>query len=320
VYNKTRTLLRFATERVGGKLVEVEDGDPRAVAAAVTDATRLVFVETCTNPLGRVQDIPALALALAERKASLPELRLVVDDTALTPWGPKRPLLEQGVDVVVGAGTKALAGDDAALWGYVMSRDVALMNRVMDVQAMRGGVLDGARATALAAGLEGARARFVQRAQTAQTLAAWLADHPAVERVWHPSVADHPDHAVAERDLDLPGSLVAFRLRGVDDEGHRHAADVIAMTTVFRYALSFDGLASKVNHHTTVSEYHTPPPVLRKLGLDRLIRLAPGVEDVLDLQDALAWALAAAPSVTAAEVRAWAAARSASLNLADHTA
>jgi cystathionine beta-lyase/cystathionine gamma-synthase len=310
VYNKTATLLRWQAERLGGAVTEVPDGDPAAVAAALRPNTRLVFVETCTNPQGRVQDVPALRAALAGHGSVL----LVVDDTALTPWGPRHSVLTQGADVVVGSGTKALSGQDTALWGYVVG-GVGVLNKVMDVAAMRGGALDGAQAARLAAGLGAARAAWERRCDTATTLAARLAARPDVEAVWHPSRPDHLDAAVIARDLARPGALLSLRLAGADDDAHRHLADVLAMTEVFRYALSFDGLVSKVNHHTTVSEYFTPPPVLRRLGLDRLVRLAPGLEDVEDLWEALVWALDRWREVSPADAAAWRAARAAALGL-----
>ncbi len=314
VYNKTRTLLRHQLERVGGELTEVPDGDPQAVAPALRPETRLIFTEHHTNPLTRAQDLPALAAV--RDAAGLPELRLAVDDTALTPWGPRTPLLAQGADVVVGSATKALSGDDGVLGGYIVGRDLALMNRVMDIQAMRGGVLGEPAAGRILAGLPRAELDARIRSATATALADFLAAHPAVESVFHPSRPDHPDAAVIARDWAQPGALMAFRLRDLDDAGHRHAADVLAMTRVFRYALSFDGLVSKVNHHTTVSEYFTPPPVLRGLGLDRLIRLAPGLEPASDLIAALAWTLTSHRDVPREAVLAWQAARSAELGLA----
>jgi cystathionine beta-lyase/cystathionine gamma-synthase len=310
VYNKTRTLLRWQVERLGGALTEVPDGDVAAVVAALRPNTRLVFVETCTNPLGRVQDVPALRGALVGHPSAV----LVVDDTALTPWGPRQSLLTLGADVVVGSGTKALSGQDTAMWGYVVGTS-SLLNKVMDVAAMRGGVLDGVRAAQVAAGLEGAQLAWGRRCGTAAALAARLAERPDVEAVWHPSRPDHVDAAVIARDLTRHGALLSVRVAGADDAAHRHIADVLAMTEVFRYALSFDGLLSKVNHHTTVSEYFTPPPVLRRLGLDRLVRLAPGLEDVEDLWDALAWTLDGWRDVSAADLTAWRARRAAALGL-----
>jgi cystathionine beta-lyase/cystathionine gamma-synthase len=315
VYNKTRTLLRWQTERLGGRLTEVEDGDLGAVAAAIEPSTCLVFVESFTNPLGRAQDIPGLAAVVADAQARAPGVRLAVDDTLLTPFGPRESLLHLGADVVVGAGTKALGGEDTALWGYLVARDSGLLNQVMDLQAMRGGVMDGERAGGVAAGLDAARERWSRRCASASAIAAFLDAHPAVESVWHPGQPGHPDAEVIARDVVAHGSLVAFRWAGADEDAHRHLADVLAMTEVWRYALSFDGLCSKVNHHTTVSEYHTPPPVRRKLGLDRLIRLAVGVEDAADLIAALAWAIDAAPRVSPEEVAGWQRRRRAELGL-----
>ena len=311
VYNKTRSLLSWACGRLGGGVIEVGHGDLDRLDAALDGDVAMVFWEHATNPLLRVHDAGAMITRIRARSSA----RIAVDDTICTAWGPRVGLLQAGADVVLGAGTKALSGDDTALWGYLVADQPALLNPVMDVVAMRGGALDGARAARIAAGLEAAGPRFAARCASADHVAAWLAAHPAVERVWHPSLADHPDHAVAARDLARCGSLMSFRVRGLDDDGHRHLADVIAMTGVIRYALSFDGLVTKVNHHTTVSEYFTPPPALRRQGLDRLIRLGIGVEHPDDLVACLGWALEVAPSVSRADVAAWAAARGAALGL-----
>jgi cystathionine beta-lyase/cystathionine gamma-synthase len=106
--------------------------------------------------------------------------------------------------------------------------------------------------------------------------------------------------------------MVSFRVRGADEEATRHLADVLATTTIVRYALSFDGLATKVNHHRTVSEYFTPADQLRRNGFDRLIRLGIGLEDADDLIAALNWTLHHAHEVTPAQVAEWQAARAAS--------
>ena len=116
------------------------------------------------------------------------------------------------------------------------------------------------------------------------------------------------------------GSMLSFRVRGADEAQTRHVADVLATTTIVRYALSFDGLATKVNHHQTVSEYFTPVPELRRSGFDRLIRLAVGVEDADDLIAALNWTLHHAAEVTPAEIERWQRERLASLGLADVSA
>jgi cystathionine beta-lyase/cystathionine gamma-synthase len=175
----------------------------------------------------------------------------------------------------------------------------------MDLMAMRGGILDWRRASAILVGFDGANELHARRSATASRIAAFLASHPKVSEVFHPSLPDHPDAAAIARHYVRHGSLLSFRVYDADEERTRHYADVLATTVIVRYALSFDGLATKVNHHKTVSEYFTPPEQLRRNGFDRLIRLAVGVEDADDLIAALNWALHHADSMTAADVEAW---------------
>jgi O-succinylhomoserine sulfhydrylase len=287
VYNKTRAFFETTAKRVGATLTLVDDGDLDALAAALRPETRLVFGETFTNPLGRAQDIPAL-VALVRR---VPGARLVIDSTIATPWGVRTPLLDQGVDVVTGSMTKALGGQDAALGGYIATNDGELGNQIMDLIAMRGGILDDDRARRVAAHLPTAQRLHARRCDTAAKVAAFLAAHPRIERVFHPSRPDHPDAAVIARDYVRTGSLLAFRVKQVDEAGHRKIADALASCGVLRYALSFDGLVTKINHHRSVSEYFTPPDMVARLGIDRLVRLGIGIEDADDLIACLNWTL-----------------------------
>jgi cystathionine beta-lyase/cystathionine gamma-synthase len=305
VYNKTRTYLEWLTARLGGAVTIVDDGDSDGLAAAIRPETRLVFAETFTNPLVRAQDLEALAGLVRRARVTAPALKLMIDSTIATPWAFRAPLLDQGVDIVVASGTKALGGRDTDLWGYLATRDTHLANAVMDLMAMRGGILDWRRASAILADLERADERHARRSTTARRLARFLASHPKVSEVFHPSLPDHPDAAAIARHYVRHGSLLSFRVEGADEERTRHYADVLATTVVVRYALSFDGLATKVNHHKTVSEYFTPPDQLGRAGFDRLIRLAVGVEDPDDLIAALNWTLHHADNVTKEDVLAW---------------
>jgi cystathionine beta-lyase/cystathionine gamma-synthase len=146
-------------------------------------------------------------------------------------------------------------------------------------------------------------------------VAAFLAQHPVVSEVFHPSLPDHPDAAAIAKHYVRPGSLLSFRVAGADEARTRHFADVLATCVIVRYALSFDGLASKVNHHQTVSEYFTPPPQLRRSGFDRLIRLAVGLEDAEDLIAALNWTLHHGDRVSTADLAEWQRARMANLRV-----
>jgi cystathionine beta-lyase/cystathionine gamma-synthase len=286
VYNKTRAFFEASAKRVGATLTLVDDGDLAAVAAALRPDTRFVYAETFTNPLGRAQDVPALVDLLRGRPT-----RLVIDSTIATPWGVKLPLLDRGVAVVLGSLTKALGGQDAALGGYLATHDAAFANQVMDLIAMRGGILDDERARRVGDHLPAAERAHARRCRTAAAVAAFLAGHPRVERVFHPSRPDHPDAAVIARDYARTGSLLALRVAGVDEAGHRRLADALVSCGILRFALSFDGVVTKVNHHRTVSEYFTPPEVVARLGIDRLIRLGIGLEDADDLIACLNWAL-----------------------------
>ena len=305
VYNKTKTYLEWLATRVAGAVTIVDDGDTSALAAAIRPETRFVFAETFTNPLVRAQDLEALRDVVARARSTAPEVKLVVDSTIATPWAFKQPLLDQGVDVVVGSGTKALGGHDTDLWGYVATRDSALGNSLMDLMAMRGGILDWRRATAILSRFDVVAALHARRCASATRIAAFLSSHPKVSEVFHPSLADHPDRAAIDRQYVRHGSMVSFRVKGLNEERTRHYADVLATTVVVRYALSFDGLATKVNHHQTVSEYFTPLDQLRRNGFDRLIRLAIGTEDADDLIAALNWTLHHAESVSTSDVDAW---------------
>lgn len=316
VYNKTKSYLQWLADRVDGAVTIVDDGDEAALASAIRPETRFVFGETFTNPLVRAQDVPRLVAAVRAGRASAPDLRLIIDSTIATPWAFRTPLLSQGVDLVLASGTKALSGSDRDLWGYVATNDTPTANSVMDLLAMRGGILDWRRADAILEGFDAASPAHARRSETATRVAAFLAAHPNVSEVFHPSRPNHPDAAVIARDYLRHGSLLSFRVAGADEARTRHVADVIAMTTVIRYALSFDGLATKVNHHQTVSEYFTPPDQLERNGFDRLIRVGVGLEDADDLIAALNWALHHAEAVTPGDVTAWQRSRRAALGRA----
>jgi cystathionine beta-lyase/cystathionine gamma-synthase len=315
VYNKTRSYLEWLAGRLGGAVTVVDDGDMAGLAAAIRPETRFVFAETFTNPLVRAQDLGALRGVIGGARERAPGLRLVIDSTIATPWAFAAPLVDQGIDIVVASGTKAFGGNDRDLWGYLATNDTQFANAVMDLVAMRGGILDWRRATAILATIDDADRRHARRSVTATTVARFLASHPKVSEVFHPSLSTHTDAAAIAKQYVRPGSLLSFRVKDADEERTRHLADVLATTVVVRYALSFDGLATKVNHHRTVSEYFTALDQLKRNGFDRLIRLAVGLEDADDLIAALNWTLHHGDAIPAADVAAWQAKRATDLGL-----
>jgi cystathionine beta-lyase/cystathionine gamma-synthase len=305
VYNKTRSYLEWMAARIGAAVTIVDDGDHAALAGAIRPETRFVFAETFTNPLVRAQDFDRLREVIGTARATAPALRFVLDTTIASPWAFKTPPLQNGVDIIVASGTKSLGGNDRDLWGYIATNDTQLANAVMDLMAMRGGILDWRRATAILSSVDTASALHAQRSASASRIAAFLASHPKVSEVFHPSLPTHPDAAAIARQYVRHGSLLSFRIAGADEDRARHYADVLATTVIVRYALSFDGLSTKVNHHRTVSEYFTAPEQLRRNGFDRLIRLAVGLEDPNDVIAALNWTLHHGDQVSAADVARW---------------
>jgi len=305
VYNKTRGYLEWLAARTGGTVTVVDDGDAAALAAAITPATRFVFAETFTNPLVRAQDFDLLRGVMTEARERAPGIRLVLDTTIASPWAFAEPPLENGIDVVVASGTKSLGGNDRDLWGYLATNDSQFANAVMDLVAMRGGILDWRRATAILESFDGASEAHARRSASASKVAAFLASHPMVSEVFHPSLPSHVDATAIAAQYTRPGSLLSFRVKDADEDRTRHLADVLATCIIVRYALSFDGLATKVNHHRTVSEYFTALEQLKRNGFDRLIRLALGLEDADDVIAALNWTLHHGDTVTTAAIAAW---------------
>ncbi len=330
VYNKTRSYLEWMAGRIGAAVTIVDDGDREALARAIQPNTTFVFAETFTNPLVRAQDLDMLRAVIAEARVMAPAVKLVLDTTIASPWAFARPPLESGADVVVASGTKSLGGTDRDLWGYLATNDTQFANAVMDLMAMRGGILDWRRAQAILAGFDQAAGWHARRSASAARIAAFLASHPKVSEVFHPSLPGHPDAAAIRRHYTRHGSLLSFRIKDADDpsagsgppraesrgeDRTRHLADVLATTIVVRYALSFDGLSTKVNHHRTVSEYFTALDQLKRNGFDRLIRLAVGLEDADDLIAALNWTLHHGGGVSAHDLDAWQQQRAASLGI-----
>ncbi len=307
IYNKSRTYIEWTSSRMGTHVEVLPRITPEIVQQKVRDTTRLILVETFSNPLLQALSPKAIGEAVWGLQTSrAPDLRLVIDHTIVTPWGLKAPLLTlPGVDAVLLSGTKALSGHDQHMWGYIASKRPGLVNACMDIQAMRGGGLSWQVAEAVSVGLDEAKTLFKRRCTSASMVADFLSAHPQVEEVWHPSLVNHADHDVVRAEYTAFGALLSFRIKATSEEAVAHFCDVLATTGVIRYALSFDGLSSKINHHKTVSEFHTPDPVLRKRGQHKLARLGVGVEAPEDIIACLNWALWQHGNLSAEDVALW---------------
>jgi cystathionine beta-lyase/cystathionine gamma-synthase len=258
--------------------------DPTAAGfeAIITPKTKLVWIETPTNPLLQILDIAALA-DLAHRHGS----KLAVDNTFASPY-LQRPLA-LGADLVVHSTTKYLGGHSDAIGGCVVGpKDV--LDPIKFFQNAAGGVPGPFDSYLVLRGLKTLAVRMDRHCENATTLAHWLVEHPAVARVFYPGLPDHPGHAIAARQMSQFGGMISLKLHG----GIPAAKQFITRTRLFSLAESLGGVESLVCHPTTMTHASIPKEVREARGVDDgLIRLSVGIEDVADLRTDLDRALAA---------------------------
>jgi cystathionine gamma-lyase len=258
-----------------------EDASPEGLAAVLSPRTKLVWIETPTNPLLRVIDIAAVAELTHHRGAPL-----VVDNTFASPY-LQRPL-EQGADLVVHSTTKYLGGHSDVIGGAVIGRRDDL-EPIAFYQNAAGGVPGPFDSWLVLRGIKTLALRMDRHCANARALAEWLVGHPKVERVYYPGLPDHPNHAVALRQMRDFGGMISVRLRG----GAEAAGRLLSRTRLFSLAESLGGVESLIGHPATMTHASIPVEVRAARGVDdALVRLSVGVEDRDDLRDDLAAALA----------------------------
>lgn len=257
--------------------------DPAAFEAAITPKTKMVWIETPTNPMLKIVDIAAVA-AIARRHG----LIVVVDNTFASPM-LQRPL-QLGADIVVHSATKYLNGHSDMVGGMVVVGDNAeLAEQMAFLQNSVGGVQGPFDSFLALRGLKTLPLRMKAHCANALELAHWLEAHPAVEKVIYPGLASHPQHALASRQMSGYGGIVSIVLKG----GFEAARRFCERTELFTLAESLGGVESLVNHPAVMTHASIPPVRREQLGIsDALVRLSVGVEDVGDLRRDLEMALA----------------------------
>ncbi|GAC1451878.1 MAG: cystathionine gamma-synthase [Steroidobacteraceae bacterium] len=285
LYGGTYRLLENVRKRSAGHKVSFVDlSDPRALEAAIRPDTRLVWVETPTNPLLKLVDLRAVA-AIARRRGLLS----VCDNTFATPY-IQRPL-EHGFDIVVHSTTKYLNGHSDAIGGAAIVRaDADLQERIGYLQNAAGGVPGPFDSFLTLRGIKTLALRMERHCASALEIAAFLEKHPQVERVYYPGLASHPQHALAQRQMAGGyGGIVTVVLRG----GLEAARRTLERCHLFALAESLGGVESLIEHPAIMTHASLPAALRQSLGIgDGLIRLSVGVEDVRDLVAELKAALA----------------------------
>ncbi|MEN5116741.1 cystathionine gamma-synthase [Luteimonas sp. TWI662] len=278
-----RLFERVRTRSAGLTFSYVDLTDPDAFDAAVTDRTKLVWIETPTNPLLKIVDIQAIA-----ERAHRRGLRVVVDNTFASPI-VQRPL-EQWADIVMHSATKYLNGHSDMVGGIlVVGDDADLAEQIAFLQNSAGAVQGPFDSFLALRGLKTLHLRMRAHCENAQALAEFLNAHPAVEQVIYPGLASHPQHALAKRQMDGFGGIVSVRIKG----GYEAAKRFCERTELFTLAESLGGVESLVNHPAVMTHASVPPARRAQLGIhDDLVRLSVGVEGVEDLRADLSRSLA----------------------------
>jgi cystathionine gamma-synthase len=289
VYGGTHRLVRTIHGKSGVQHTTVDTADLDAVRAAVRPASKILWVETPSNPLMKISDIPALAEIAHEAG-----LLLVVDNTFASP-ALQRPL-DLGADVVVHSTTKYLGGHSDVVGGAVVVAEGAdeLAEQVRYIQFAAGAVSSPFDAFLTTRGIKTLAVRMQRHSETAQTLAERLVHHPAVARVLYPGLPDHPGHKIAAHQMTRFGGMISLELAG----GERAARTFAESTRVFLLAESLGGVESLIEvpapmTHRTVADSAAAVP-------DDFVRLSCGVEAPEDLVEDLRAAFAAATQRSAA--------------------
>jgi cystathionine gamma-lyase len=282
VYGGTYRLFSKVWTRAGLHFDFVDLTDPSRLEAVLRPETKLVWVESPTNPLLKLFDLAAIADRCRARG-----VRLAVDNTFMSPCF-QRPL-ELGADLVVHSMTKYLNGHSDVVGGCIVTSDDALAQELAYLQNAVGAVPGPLDCFLVLRGLKTLPLRMERHSENALALARWLERHPAVERVVYPGLESHPQHALAQRQMTGFGGMLTVTLAG----GLAAARRVLERTRLFACAESLGGVESLIEHPAIMTHASVPPEQRQALGIhDGLIRLSVGLEDVGDLQEDLAQALA----------------------------
>ncbi len=275
IYGGTYRLLHKITSRSDINTTLVQATDLDALEAAITDQTKLVWIESPGNPLMSITDIAACA-EIAHRHGAL----LGVDSTFATPV-LTRPL-ELGADIVMHSATKYLGGHSDALGGALVVKDDDLFDRLYFVQNATGAVLSPFDSFLVTRGLKTLELRVRQQSATALHLAEFLNAHPRVTRVLYPGLKDHPGHDIAAKQMDGGfGAMLSFEVEG----GFQAAKKVAESTKLFQLAVSLGAVESLIEQPASMSHASYDPADRLAHGIrDELIRISVGLEHRDDLQ------------------------------------
>ncbi|HXW56519.1 MAG TPA: aminotransferase class I/II-fold pyridoxal phosphate-dependent enzyme [Candidatus Cybelea sp.] len=282
VYGGTYRILNQVFRPIGVLIRQIDTTSTEALRTTISPRTRLVWIESPTNPRLMISDIAATC-ALAHQRSAL----VVVDNTFATPYF-QQPF-ELGADIVVHSVTKYLAGHSDTIQGAALAKDAAIFEPIKFLQNATGAVPSPFDCWLTLRGLKTLELRMQRHAENAAAVANALNGHPLVRRVYFPGLPEHPGHQVARRQMSGFGGMVSFELDGTIEEVRAFASS----RRYFTLGESLGGVKALLCHPATMTHASIPAEARAELGLsDTLIRLSPGCENSEDLVEDLSEGLA----------------------------
>ncbi len=276
LYGGTYRMFKRLFQRYGLKFHFVDMDEPTNVIDKITVATKLIWIETPTNPLMKIADIQKIASVSKDKN---PNILVGVDNTFATPY-LQRPL-DLGADIVMHSATKYLGGHSDLLMGALMVKDEKLAKELHFIQFAAGAIAGPMDSFLALRGIKTLHLRMYRHCENGKLVARFLQDHPKVSNVYYPGLENHPNYEIAKKQMDDFGGMVSFRLK---DQTKEAALRFLESTKIFTLAESLGGVESLVSHPISMSHASVPNDECEKIGItNSLIRLSVGVEDVDDL-------------------------------------
>lgn len=269
-------------EHYGLKFKFVGMNDPEEVKANLSENTKMIWMETPTNPMLNIADIEAISKITKEK-----DILLVVDNTFASPY-LQNPL-DLGADIVSHSATKYLGGHSDVVLGALVVKDKELADRLYFIQNASGAIAGPMDSYLVLRGIKTLHVRMQRHCENGKAVAEYLKNHPKIDRVYWPGFEDHPNHEIAKKQMRDFGGMVSFTTKS---DALKEAISIVEKLKVFTLAESLGGVESLAEHPASMTHASIPVEEREKTGVkDSLIRLSVGIEDATDLIEDLKQAL-----------------------------
>ncbi|MDJ0644834.1 MAG: cystathionine gamma-synthase [Flavobacteriaceae bacterium] len=276
LYGGTYRMFTRMFEKYGLKFHFIDMQESSNIANYINDHTKLIWLETPTNPLMKIADIEAISNIA---KAKNEDILVAVDNTFATPY-LQRPL-ELGADIVMHSATKYLGGHSDLVMGALMVKDADLAEKLHFIQFAGGGIAGPQDCFLALRGIKTLHIRMQRHCENGMAVAKYLEKHPKVAEVFYPGLTSNKNHEIAKKQMKDFGGMVSFKLK---DESEKAAFETLENFKLFTLAESLGGVESLVNHPAIMTHASIPEKEREKIGItNSLIRLSVGIEAIEDL-------------------------------------